>query len=335
MRMHEPAQDGATDRLHLANLPTPLVRLDRLGAHLGFQPGRLFAKLDDATGLAGGGNKVRKLEYLCAAARSEGCDTLVTGGGIQSNHARLTAAAARRLGFDCVLVLGGAPPALPSGNLVLNRLFDVTIEWLAGYSFHALERGIMAACGRLREAGRRPYGIPIGGSTPRGALGYLACARELLDEIPQLDLVVVASGSGGTHAGLAAGLGDHGRVLGVDVGARPDLAEHVGRLAQETAALAHRSAPKGQPAIDVTQVGPGYAVPTESCHEAVRLAARLEGLVLDPTYTGKALAGLIAARARGDVGSSTRTVFLHTGGLPSVFTPAAVDWLTGTPLRSA
>jgi len=330
-----PWELGATKRLRLGNLPTPLVALDRLGAHLGFEPGCLLAKLDDATGLAGGGNKVRKLEYLCAQARADGCDTLVTGGGMQSNHARLTAAAARRLGFDCVLVLGGSPAAIPAGNLVLNHLLDVDIEWLDAYGFEALEVGIVAAGERLRAAGRRPYCIPIGGSTPLGALGYVACARELLVDIPGLELVVVASGSGGTHAGLVAGLGDHRRVLGVDVGARPGLAAHVAELAGVTARLAGVDAPADNPRIDRTQIGPGYAVPTEAGREALRLAARLEGLVLDPTYTAKALAGLIAARCRGDVSPSTRTVFLHTGGLPSVFTPATITWLTAGRSRPA
>ena len=325
----------SAERLPLGNFPTPLIPLERLGAQLGFEPGRLFAKLDDATGLAGGGNKVRKLEYLCAAARAEGCDTLVTGGGIQSNHARLTAAAARRLGFDCALVLGGSPGAEPSGNLVLNHLFGAAIDWVDAYSFDALEHGIVAACARLRRLGRRPYGIPIGGSSPLGSLGYVTCARELLDDLPELSLVVVASGSGGTHAGLAAGLGHHARVLGVDVGARPDLAAHVARLAASTATLAGVAAPAGQPCIDTTQIGPGYAMPTDGCREAVHLAARIEGLVLDPTYTGKALAGLIAARRRGHIAPSTHTVFMHTGGLPSLFTPATVHWLATEPQRSA
>ena len=316
-------------RLPLAHLPTPAVALDRLGAALGMAPGRLFAKLDDATGLAAGGNKVRKLEYLCAAARAQGCDTLVTGGGAQSNHARLTAAAARRLGFECTLVLGGTPPPVPVGNLVLDHLLGADLRWVDAYDFGAVEAGIAAAAADLTARGRRPYAIPIGGSTPLGALGYARCAIELLAQVPAIELAVVASGSGGTHAGLAAGLGAHDRVLGIDVGARPELAAHVADLAARTAALAGLPAPTGAARVDATQVGAGYAVPTDACREAIAMAARLEGLILDPVYTGKAMAGLIAARRAGRIAADARVVFVHTGGLPALFTPSAVAWLTG------
>ena len=312
----------------LAHLPTPTVALDRLGAALGMRAGHLFAKLDDATGLAAGGNKVRKLEYLCAEARAQGCDTLVTGGGAQSNHARLTAAAARRLGFECTLVLGGQPPATPVGNLVLDHLLGVDLRWVPAYDFGAVEAAIATAAADLTARGRRPYRIPIGGSTPLGALGYTRCAIELLAQVPRLALVVIASGSGGTHAGLAAGLGDHRRVLGIDVGARPGLGAHVQDLAARTAALAELPPPTGDAQIDGTQIGAGYAAPTDACREAITMAAHLEGLVLDPVYTGKAMAGLIAARRDGRIAADAQVVFVHTGGLPALFTPSAVAWLT-------
>lgn len=315
-------------RVSLAHLPTPVVALDRLAAALGMPPGHLFAKLDDATGLAAGGNKVRKLEYLCAEAHAQGCDVLVTGGGAQSNHARLTAAAARRLGFECTLVLGGAPPPAPVGNLVLDHLLGADVRWVPAYEFAALEAAIAAAAADVAARGRRPYAIPIGGSTPLGALGYARCAVELLAQVPRLELVVVAAGSGGTHAGLAAGLGEHQRVLGVDVGARPGLAPHIQDLAERTAALAALPAPTGAVQIDATQVGAGYAAPTDGCREALAMAARLEGLVLDPVYTGKAMAGLIAARRAGRIAADARVVFVHSGGLPALFTPSTVAWLT-------
>lgn len=315
-------------RLSLAHLPTPVVALDRLGAALEMAPGCLFAKLDDATGLAAGGNKVRKLEYLCAEARAQGCDTLVTGGGAQSNHARLTAAAARRLGMACTLVLGGAPPPVPVGNLILDQLLGAELRWVDAYDFRAVEEGIAAAADDLAARGRRPYRVPIGGSTPLGALGYVRCAIEILAQVPHADLVVVASGSGGTHAGLAAGLGDHGRVLGIDVGARPDIAAHVQDLAARTAALAELPSPAGTAQIDAAQIGSGYAAHTDACRDAITLAARLEGLLLDPVYTGKAMAGLIAARRAGRIGAATRVVFVHTGGLPALFTPGTASWLT-------
>lgn len=317
--------DPLERRVALAHLPTPVVALDRLAAHLDMRAGTLLAKLDDATGLAGGGNKVRKLEYLCADALAQGCDTLVTGGGAQSNHARLTAAAARRLGLECTLVLGGScEPAV--GNLILDRLLGADIRAVEAYDFTTLEAAIVAACDDLAARGRRPYGVPLGGSTPLGALGYVRCARELREQVADCDAVLIASGSGGTHAGLAAGFGDHARVIGVDVGARPGLAEHVGALAAQTAQRAALPLPAGTPVLESGQVGAAYGAHTDACREAIRLAARLEGLILDPVYTGKAMAGLIAARRAGRIGAATRVVFVHTGGLPALFTPQHAEW---------
>lgn len=315
-------------RIPIANLPTPLVPLDRLGAAIGLRPGQLLGKLDDATGLAGGGNKVRKLEYLCAAARAQGCDTLVTGGAQQSNHARLTAAAARRLGFDCTLVLTGPVPDPPIGNVVLERVLGADIRWVGEYDFLGVEAGIAAACDELTAAGRRPYLVPIGGSTPLGALGYARCALELREQAPDLELVVLATGSGGTHAGLAAGFGDHGAVLGIDVGARPGLDRWVEELASAAAALAELPAPRGTAQLDLEHVGAHYAAHTDACRAAIQLAARLEGLVLDPVYTGKAMAGLIANARAGRFAECRRIAFVHTGGLPALFTPANAAWAT-------
>jgi D-cysteine desulfhydrase len=315
-------------RVVLAHLPTPVVRLDRLGAHLGMRPGALLAKLDDATGLATGGNKVRKLEYLCFDALARGCDVLVTGGGSQSNHARLTAAAARRLGLACTLVLGGPAPDQAVGNVVLDRILGAEIRWVDAYDFAAVAAGITAACDELAARGRRPYGVPIGGSTALGALGYVRCAHELRVQVPDCDTVVTASGSGGTHAGLAAGFGEHRRVRGIDVGARPGLAAHVRELAAATAALAGLSAPEGDPLLDAAQIGAAYGAHTDPCREAIQLAARLEGLILDPVYTGKAMAGLIAARRSAAIAADCRAVFLHTGGLPALFTPEHAAWVT-------
>jgi D-cysteine desulfhydrase len=313
-------------RIALAHLPTPLEALERLGAELGLR-GRLYAKLDDATGLAAGGNKVRKLEYLCAAALDEGCDTLVTGGGQQSNHARLTAAAARRVGLACTLVLVGPPPSPPDGNVLLEHVLGADIRWLPAYHFLEIEGGIAAACADLRAHGRRPYAIPIGGSTPIGALGYARGAQEILQQRPDTSLIVVANGSGGTHAGLAAGAGEHARVLGIDVGARPDLAQWVTQLATQTAALAGLPQPRGGAQLDCDHVGPFYAAHTDACRDAIRLAARLEGLILDPVYTGKAMAGLIARARAGRLPQAGAVVFVHTGGLPGLFTPSNAQWL--------
>jgi D-cysteine desulfhydrase len=305
--------------------------MDRLGAHLGFAPGRLLVKRDDLTGLAGGGNKARKLELLCADARAAGADTLVTGGGRQSNHARLTAAAANRLGFACTIVLSSDPSDRPTGNVVIDELLAPEIVWAGPLDYEALEARIRAEAERLRDAGRRPYPIPIGGASTIGALAYARAADELCAQAARPDLVVVADGSGGTHAGLVAGLGDHGAVLGVDVGTRPDLATAVTDMAAAVATADGRPAPRGAARIDVDQIGAGYGAPTDACLEALRLTARLEGIVLDPVYSGKAMAALIAATRDGRIDPAEAAVmFVHTGGLPALFSPRYASWIHET-----
>src|SRR5438046_3606098 len=164
-------------RVALAHLPTPLELMDRLGAALGFEPGALWVKRDDATGLAGGGNKARKLEFLCADALAQGCDTLVTGGGRQSNHVRMTAAAANRLGLRCAVVLGSEEPTVPSGNVVLDELLAPEMVWRGGLDYYGVEAAIEETCLRLEAEGRRPYRMPIGGASAVGALGYVKAAH--------------------------------------------------------------------------------------------------------------------------------------------------------------
>ncbi len=321
-------------RLPLTVLPTPLERADRLGSALGMEPGALWVKRDDFTSLGGGGNKVRKLEYLCADALARGADVLVTGGGPQSNHVRMTAAAANRLGLDCAVVISGARPAVASGNVLLVELLGPQVTWRGSregpMDYEGIEAAIDEVADRLEAEGRRPYRMPIGGASAVGALGYVRAAAELREQVAaplgDVDLVVVAAGSGGTHAGLAAGLGDLNLILGVDVGARGDLDIVVPAKAAEVAALAGLPSPAGAVRVDHGRVGPGYGAPTEDCRQAVLLAARSEGLVLDPVYTGKALAGLVAARRDGSVGPSTRTVFVHTGGMPALFAGPYSSW---------
>ena len=324
-------------RLSLAVLPSPLEPADRLGAALGMGPGALWVKRDDLTGLGGGGNKARKLEYLCADAVAQGADVLVTGGGPQSNHVRTTAAAANRLGLGCAVVMAGPRPATSTGNVLLVELLGPAVTWIGldegPMDYYAIEAAIDETADRLAEEGRRPYRIPIGGASMVGALGYVQAAAELREQAVDLmggiDVVVVAGGSGGTHAGLAAGLGDLGLVLGVDVGARPDLDTQVPAKAAEAAALAGLPAPVGHVRVDHGRVGDGYGAATEECRQAVLLAARSEGLILDPVYTGKAMAGLLAARANGLIGPATKTVFLHTGGMPALFAGAYAAWGRG------
>jgi D-cysteine desulfhydrase len=311
--------------------PTPVQRMDRLGAELGLAAGRLWVKRDDLTGLGGGGNKVRKLEFLCADAIAQGCDTLVTGGGRQSNHVRMTAAAANHLGLACTIVLGSDAPDEPTGNVVLDRLLRPDIVWAGPLEYYDLEAAIEAEADRLRATGRRPYAIPLGGASTIGQLGYVRAARELREQLPDTSLIVTADGTGGTHAGLAAGWGDHDAVFGVDVGTRPDLDDVVPREAAAAAALADLDAPIGTCRVDHDQIGDGYGAPTPSAREALDLCAGLEGLLLDPVYSGKGMAGLITAVRTGRVPADGTIVFLATGGLPALLTPRYTEWITDWP----
>ena len=271
---------------------------------------------------------MRKLETLCADALDRGADTLVTGGGRQSNHVRMTAAAANRLGLACTVVLASDRPDTPTGNVVLDELLGPEMVWAGDLDYPSLEARIVDEAERLRSAGRVPYAMPIGGASTIGALAYVDAARELLEQAPDVDLVVVADGSGGTHAGLAAGLGDHRKVLGVDVGTRPNLDDAVPAMAHDVAVHAGLSTPAGTVQVDHDRFGDGYGERTDACREALVLAARLEGLVLDPVYTGKAMAGLVAAVRDGRIdASSQRVVFMHTGGMPALFSSRYTGWI--------
>ncbi len=315
-------------RVDLFASPTPIQPADRLGAAIGLASGSLLVKREDLTGLGGGGNKVRKLEFLAAEAVAAGCDVLVTGGGPQSNHARLTAATAARLGLGCVLVLGGHPPAEAGGNLVLDRLFGAELASRGDLPYAELDAAIVEEAGAVERAGRRPFAIPLGGASLTGTLGYVRAARELLAQAGHVDLVVTADGTGGTHAGLAAGLGDLDAVLGVDAGTRPDLDDWVPRAAAAAAEAAGLPAPSGRCRIDHDRFGAGYGAPTDACRDALRLAARTEGLLLDPVYSGKALAGLVDAVDRGRVERGARVVLLATGGTPALLTDPWRSWLS-------
>jgi D-cysteine desulfhydrase len=307
--------------------PTPIQRADRLGAAIGLRPGGLWIKRDDLTPLAGGGNKVRKLDYLCAAALAAGADVLVTGGGAQSNHVRLTAAAGRRLGLDVVAVFSGEAPPDASGNIVVDALFGLTMIWTGKAQFTDLEAEIATISNRLAASGRRPYDIPIGGADQVGSQGYLVAAAELQAQVPDIELVIVPAGSGGTHAGLVAGFGDHERVLSVNVGAFEDVAERVARLADRTAAFAGRPNPSGSARVDERYTDAGYGAEVEDARAAMRLAARTEGLVLDPVYTGKALAALMAGVSEGSIDAGMRIIFVHCGGAYGLLSARYSNWV--------
>ena len=318
------------ERFALAGAPTPMQPLPRMGKALGFAPGMLWAKRDDLTALAGGGNKARKLEYLVGEALARGCDTLVTAGAAQSNHVRMTGAAATMAGLSCVAVLGGHRPESPhamEGNLVLDHLLGVELEWVGDYDAAEVERSLAETTLRLACDGRCPYEIPLGGANPVGTLGYVQAAAEIISQAPLGALVYTATGSGGTHAGLVVGFGHHDRVRGIDVGAVSDVAHRIDDLVCAVASLAHRPLPGGTLHLDTAHVGDGYGAHTAGAREAMELAARLEGLVLDPVYSAKAMAGLMADRRDGRLAPTQPTVFLHTGGLPGMFTRRHSDWL--------
>lgn len=325
-------RDLRTLREDLAVAPTPLQPLDRLRDKLGGGP-RLWVKRDDLTGLALGGNKTRKLEYLLADARQHRADVLVTVGAGQSNHARQTAAAAAKAGLECVLVLRVPADATPeyrgSGNVLLDRALGaqvVLVEETADDA-HPEIAAADAVVAQLRQDGLRPYLIPTGGSTPVGALGYLESYAELADSGRTFDEIVFANGSGGTHAGLLAarellpGAGRpriHGVAVSPEVDALTDTVEWISR---EVLGFFGRE-PAESPWLDAAHIGPGYGVLTEGGTEAIQLFARTEGILLDPVYTGKAAAALIAGVRSGAYSEDEDVLFLHTGGAPALFAHA-------------
>ncbi len=317
-------------RVRLAHLPTPLEPMDRLTAELGGP--RLWVKRDDATGLGTGGNKTRKLEFLMADALSQGADVVITQGALQSNHVRQTAAAAAKLGVKCNVLLENRvetddPDYRLSGNVLLDHLFGATIsERPAGANMNA-EMELEAE--KLKAGGSKPYIIPGGGSNRVGALGYVNCALELISQANDRDLVidhvVHATGSTGTQAGFVAGLMAMNSgipTLGISVRAEKTIQEeNVFKLAVETAE--YIGAPGAVERADIVAnsdyVGGGYGVPTKGMIEAVTLAARMEGLLFDPVYSGKGLAGLFDLVRKGHFGDAGNIVFLHTGGAAALF----------------
>lgn len=313
-------------RAVLGTWPTPLEAAPRLAQAIGLGATDLSVKRDDLTGLGGGGNKVRKLEWLCGAALARSADTLVTCGARQSNHARLTAAAGARLGLDVVLVLAGSGTDPGDGNVALDGLLGASVVWAGDVAHEALEPIALAVVDQLRQEGARPELIPYGGSSVLGARGYVQCGLELQQQAPDLMHVVTAVGSGGTMAGLVHALGCR-RVLGVDCGAVEQPGQTVGEL---VAGLAGAPSQPDELRMRLDHVGAGYAVLTEPVMEALTLAARTEGLILDPIYTGRALAGLVSALNDKEIKPGEQTVLLHSGGLPGLFGHAgAVARATG------
>jgi D-cysteine desulfhydrase len=314
-------------RRRYTRAPTPIEHLVRLSDYLGGPA--VYMKRDDLTGLAGGGNKTRKLEFLVADALAQGCDTLLTAGALQSNHCRLTAAAAAQEGLKCQLVLHSVTPErFRTGNRLLDDILGV--ETVTAVEPHVDENLVMAdIANRLSRSGRRAYSIPVGGSNALGALGYVACAQELLSQLFEarlaIDHLICTTSSCGTHAGLVAGLfamNSDIRVTGINIGKPSTVTNPVtASLAREALGLlgVASTLPENFVVSRDDWIGPGYALPTDEMVEAVQLVARLEGILLDPVYTGKAMAGLIGLIRRGEFDRGQSVLFLHTGGSPALF----------------
>jgi D-cysteine desulfhydrase len=329
---HLDAALAAYPRVALLEGPTPIQKLSRLSDLPELNGCQLYVKRDDLTGLGGGGNKLRKLEFLLGEALAEGADTLVTWGGLQSNHARLTAAVAARHGLACELIL--TPSAVRTdddfchnGNVLLDALF--------GAKVHRLARGVLPDAyatqlvDTLKGQGKKPFVMPLGGSSPRGSLGYAACAGEILRQAQALGVhfehIIVPNGSAGTHSGLLAGVtlaGASTQILGYSVLATEEQAATTTlEKARQVLQLLDRSTTLADHSIrvDGSQRGDAYGAPTEAMLEAVRLLASQEGLLTDPVYGGKAFAGLLAAVRRGDYPAGSNLLFVMTGGMPGLF----------------
>jgi D-cysteine desulfhydrase len=308
-------------RLNFAHLPTPIEELPRLTAALGGP--RILVKRDDQTGLAFGGNKTRKLEFLVAEAREQGADMLISAGAIQSNHCRQTVAAAARFGFDCTLVLTGERPAQPSANFLLDQLFGAEIITVPDRKDR--DRVLQETFDKAVAAGKKPYLVPYGGSSVTGAMGYTFAMEELMKQNVNPDWIVFGTSSGGTHAGIVLGqrlFGFKGKALGISID------ESVADLKKNISALATRASEKLGERIEFTgddvlanddYCQAGYGVFGEGEREAIKLFAGTEGLLLDPVYTGRAAAGMIDLIRKGYFRKDETVLFWHTGGQPALF----------------
>lgn len=308
------------DRSRMVSLftgPTPVEEMPRLRAESGARP-RLFVKRDDAISFGFGGNKVRKLEYALAQARALGADTLVTLGGLQSNHARATAAAAAKLGMKCVLIINGERQDRPTANALLDRLLGAEIEYIPSRNERA--EATERVLSRLRTEGRTPYFLPLGASTPVGACGFVAAVGELVGQGVMPDVIIHASSSGGTQAGIVAGVAKYGlgtRVIGVSA---DDPAESVAATVRRIIrGIEGLEAFDGEIVVDDTRVGGGYGVPTEESREAQAIAARTEALFVDHTYTAKAFGAMLAYLREGRFNNDETVLFWHTGGQVGLF----------------
>lgn len=307
-------------RKRFAHLPTPVEFMERLSSEL--EGPKLWIKRDDQTGLALGGNKTRKLEFLLAEAQAQEARTLITAGAVQSNHCRQTAAAAARFGLDCILVLTGDPPQTFSGNILLNNLLGAELVWT---SRELREKTLSQVFSECEQMGRRPYLIPYGGSNPIGAIAYTFALKELLDQGLIPEWIVFASSSGGTQAGLVVGsrlYGYEGGILGISVDEPAEVLRiRVADLARKTSELVGEEIivlPE-EITVNADYLGDGYGIIGGPEIEAIKLFAKTEGLLLDPVYTGRAAAGMIDLIRQDFFDDVANVLFWHTGGTPALF----------------
>jgi D-cysteine desulfhydrase family pyridoxal phosphate-dependent enzyme len=320
-------------RLSLGFLPTPIERLERLGAELGID---LSVKRDDFTGFGGGGNKVRKLEFLMAEAVAQGVKVLITTGGHQSNHARMTAAAACKYGMKPILVLRGNKPETYQGNLLLDHLFGAEIDFLNPDAyFSEINPRMQLHADQAQARGEKAYIIPLGGASALGAMGYVNAIKEISQQYREEgrsvpDIILAPVGSGGTLAGMQIGCAlfmPGTKVVGIAVsGSAVPFSERIAVMASAGAELLgiDERWSAADIRIETDYIGAGYSIPSDAGNAAIKAAARLEGMLLDPVYTGKALAGLIGCVEKGSIAKGSKVLFVHCGGSPALFPFAQV-----------
>lgn len=327
--MKDPKEDLA--RIRLGVSPTPCYKLDAISARYGR---RIFIKRDDLCGVALGGNKVRKLEYLLAEARRRGCDTVFTTGAAQSNHAALTAACCARLGLRCVLFLKARGVTERKGNLVLDELYGAEIRMIDADRYSVIYDRMLEAEEELSKEGHKCFSIPVGGSNPLGSVGYVGCVDEIAIQCPNVEHIVSAAGSGGTTAGLLLGAKLYlpgVKVTGVAVVQSP-FEDLVPSLASEAAALLDYDLVLEEGDLRIaSHMGEGYGIPSPADTPFIEEMARMEGILLDPIYTGKAWAGMLELLRKGHFNGNGPIVFVHTGGAPALF---AMDLPRADPARS-
>lgn len=314
-------------RIRLASLPTPLQPLTNLSNSLGIR--NIWIKRDDLTGIAFGGNKIRKLEFVLADAQEKGCDTVVTVGAVQSNHCRQTAAMAAQLGMRCILLLAGEEPKEATGNLLLDKLFGAEIKYFSDDDFDTLPERMDLVIETLEELGLAPYGIPAGAMMPVGCLGYVAAMDELKQQCEESgffpDRILVPVGTAGTLAGMIVGA--HlteleTEIIGISVSRdakiiQERVKEMIGRMFDEYPAFIEPFGPEVK--VDDRFVGEGYEVVTDGIKSAIKMFAKMDAIILDPTYTAKAGLALMRMALAGEISADSSVLYWHTGGTPTLF----------------